>query len=163
MSKKTISSLVTIAILLVWGMIFGFPEPGNDTKTTSNTQTTQSSPALSSKPNSTHNNALLADSYKQKKSKIWMEVKVKVTRLLADDNDGSRHQKFIVESASGLSVLVSHNIDLADRVPVSRGDEITLRGRYEWSDRGGVLHWTHHDPRGNIEGGWIKFDGQTYH
>ena len=91
-----------------------------------------------------------------------MEAEVEVIRLLTDDSDGSRHQKFIVESASGLSVLVSHNIDLADRVPVSRGDKITLRGRYEWSDRGGVLHWTHHDPRGTIEGGWIKFDGQTY-
>lgn len=172
MSQKQVTTLVAIVILVIWGLIFGFPESdttnqvansppiakSNDPSTTNPTRQETSNKIGSSASN---DNAL-THSFKQKRSGIWMEVDMEVTRLLADDNEGSRHQKFIAESNSGHTVLVSHNIDLADRVPISRGDAITLRGRYEWNERGGVLHWTHHDPRGKMEGGWIKLDGQTY-
>ena len=60
------------------------------------------------------------------------------------------------------TVLVSHNIDLAPRVPAEEGDVILVRGQYEWNDRGGVLHWTHHDPKDWREGGWIEFEGERY-
>ncbi len=85
-----------------------------------------------------------------------------VTRTLPDDNEGSRHQKFILEMATGRTVLVSHNIDLAPRVPLRRGDTVTLRGEYEWNERGGVVHWTHHDPKDWREGGWIDHKGTRY-
>src|SRR5678816_7672 len=72
-----------------------------------------------------------------------------VTRVLSDDNDGSRHQRFIVSLASGQTLLISHNIDLAPRVDaLSVGDVVSFRGEYEWNDKGGVIHWTHHDPAG---------------
>jgi hypothetical protein len=28
---------------------------------------------------------------------------------------------------------------------------------YEWNDRGGLIHWTHHDPMGVDEGGHIVY------
>jgi len=40
--------------------------------------------------------------------------------------------------------------------------EITIRGEYEWNDKGGVIHWTHRDPRGRHENGWIQFNGIRY-
>ncbi len=164
MTQKKITTLVAIVILIAWGLIFGFPESDDNIQANNSAQQTEKNkPDISVIENSRANDdKQLIKSFKQKRSKVWMEVDMEVTRLLADDNEGSRHQKFIAKSSSGHTVLVSHNIDLADRVPLSRGDEITLRGRYEWTDRGGVLHWTHHDPRGRIEGGWIKFDGQSY-
>ena len=86
-----------------------------------------------------------------------------VERLLHDDNDDSRHQRFILRLGSGQSLLVSHNIDLAPRVAqLEEGDHIAFRGQYEWNDRGGVLHWTHRDPDGHRQGGWLQHRGVTY-
>lgn len=86
-----------------------------------------------------------------------------VVRTLADDSNGSRHQRFIVRLDSGLTLLVSHNINLAPRVDTLRaGDAIAFYGEYEWNSKGGVIHWTHHDPQGRHPGGWLKHGGRTY-
>ena len=96
------------------------------------------------------------------RSGVWLEAQGQVARVLSDDNEGSRHQRFVLELDDGHSVLVAHNIDLADRVPLAHSDLISLRGRYEWNERGGVIHWTHHDPDGRGPGGWVKLGGATY-
>lgn len=86
-----------------------------------------------------------------------------VSKVLPDDNDGSRHQRFLVTLPSGQTLLFAHNIDLAPRIPALRaGDPIAFRGVYEWNPKGGVIHWTHRDPGGRHEPGWIKHAGQTY-
>lgn len=86
-----------------------------------------------------------------------------VIRVLSDDSDGSRHQRFILRIASGESLLIAHNIDLAPRVAgLNVGDTVSFYGEYEWNDRGGLIHWTHHDPRGTHEGGWVEHDGRRY-
>ena len=82
--------------------------------------------------------------------------------MLADDSEGSRHQRFIVRLPNDHTVLIAHNIDLAQRVPLKMGDAVSFYGEYEWNDRGGVVHWTHHDPRNRREGGWIEHKGTTY-
>lgn len=89
-------------------------------------------------------------------------VEAEIVKLLPDDDEGSRHQRLLLALESGGTLLVSHNIDLAPRVPAEEGDMITVRGQYEWNDRGGVLHWTHHDPKQWREGGWIELDGERY-
>ena len=101
--------------------------------------------------------------YANKKSDVIVETNGEVIKLLADDNQGSRHQKFIIKLPSGHTVLVSHNIDLAPRINLLRkNDTIKIKGEYEWSERGGVIHWTHHDPAGRHEDGWIEYQGKTY-
>lgn len=101
--------------------------------------------------------------YREQQSGVVVEFGGEVSRVLADDLEGSRHQRFIIRVESGHTVLVSHNIDLAPRVEsLGRGDEIFVRGQYEWNDRGGVVHWTHHDPDGRRQGGWVRHGGQTY-
>ena len=86
-----------------------------------------------------------------------------VQTLLSDDNQGSRHQRFILRLASGQTVLVAHNIDLAARIASIRtGDTVEFHGVYEWNDKGGVVHWTHHDPAGRHIAGWLKHGGRTY-
>ncbi len=104
----------------------------------------------------------LMSAYRSRQSHLWVEVEGRVSRIFPDDTKGSRHQRFILRLNNGHTVMVAHNIDLARRVPLSKGDVLRIRGRYEWNARGGVLHWTHHDPRGHIRGGWIEFQGQRY-
>ncbi|MEM9292873.1 MAG: DUF3465 domain-containing protein [Acidobacteriota bacterium] len=86
----------------------------------------------------------------------------RVARVLPDDNEGSRHQRFILDVSGSRTLLVAHNIDLAPKAPLQQGDSVIVRGQYEWNNRGGVLHWTHHDPRGRRAGGWLEVDGQRY-
>ncbi len=100
--------------------------------------------------------------FEARRSGVWMETGGRISRLLSDDNDGSRHQRFILDVGDGHTVMVAHNIDLAERIPVGVGDTLSLRGRYEWNERGGVIHWTHHDPQGQEQGGWIRRDGTLY-
>ena len=97
-----------------------------------------------------------------RRSGVWLETGGRVKRVLSDDNDGSRHQRFILEVGAGYTVMVAHNIDLAERIPVSVGDILSVRGRYEWNERGGVIHWTHDDPQGREQGGWISRSGMFY-
>ena len=98
----------------------------------------------------------------QTDSQFWIGLNAKVIKLLKDDLSGSRHQKFLIRADTNLTLLVSHNIDLAPRVPVKQNDYISLQGRYEWNNRGGVIHWTHHDPKGKKAGGWISVNGKKY-
>ena len=96
------------------------------------------------------------------RSDLWLETRGRVIRVLRDDNEGARHQKFILQLDGGHSVLVAHNIDLARRIPAREGVSLSVRGRYEWNDRGGVIHWTHHDPDGREQGGWIEVGDVRY-
>ena len=106
---------------------------------------------------------ILARAYEQRLSNIQVEGQGVVQRLLSDDNDGSRHQRFILELASGHTLLISHNIDLAPRVAgLLKGDAVSFYGEYDWNEKGGVIHWTHHDPRKRHPAGWIKHDGRIY-
>lgn len=104
----------------------------------------------------------VADAFRDRRSDVQVEVSGRVDRTLPDDREGSRHQRFIVDLGDGLTVLVAHNIDLAPRVPLRAGDPVRVRGEYEWNDRGGVIHWTHHDPGGRRPGGWIEHGGERY-
>ena len=95
-------------------------------------------------------------------SKLGVTVHGKVIKTLKDDLKGSRHQKFLVKIDDNFTLLIAHNIDLAPRVPIEKGISVSVSGRYEWNNRGGVIHWTHHDPRGKKKGGWIRVNGKKY-
>lgn len=105
----------------------------------------------------------LADAFKTRTSNVQVQGSGQVVRLLSDDNDGSRHQRFIIALPSGQTILIAHNIDLAPRVAsIFNGDTIQFFGEYEWNPQGGVVHWTHKDPAGRHIAGWLKHKGVTY-
>ena len=58
--------------------------------------------------------------------------------------------------------MVAHNVEIAPRVPVEPGAQLRLAGEYDWNSRGGVIHWTHRDPEGEREGGWIRYGDRVY-
>jgi hypothetical protein len=105
----------------------------------------------------------LKRAFEQKQSNLQVAGRGVVTKLLRDDNKGSRHQRFVLRLAHGQTLLVAHNIDLAPRIDSLRqGDVVRFFGEYEWSDQGGVLHWTHDDPQGRHANGWLEHAGRRY-
>lgn len=59
-------------------------------------------------------------------------------------------------------MLIAHNLEVAPRVPLALGDRVGFRGLYEWNEQGGVVHWTHHDPFGEREGGYLRWRKRDY-
>ena len=105
----------------------------------------------------------MEENIKKKKRKPHIETFLSYTKILADDNKGSRHQKFLLKLPSKLTLLVAHNIDLSKKIEnLKEGDEVEFYGEYEWNNKGGVLHWTHHDPRKKHEDGWLKHKNVVY-
>ncbi len=100
--------------------------------------------------------------YDKSDSGAWIEASGIVIRLLSDDREAERHQRFVIDAGGGRTLLVLHNLEIAPRVPVGLGDRVRLRGMYEWNERGGLVHWTHRDPMGNEDGGFIRYRRQTY-
>ncbi len=88
--------------------------------------------------------------------------KVRVYKLLREDDEGLKHERFLVMLSDGTTVLVAHSLDKAPPVPVSPEDEIIIHGEYVWNAKGGVIHWTHHSDTPKHEGGWIDFKGKRY-
>ena len=69
--------------------------------------------------------------YKARKSSVMIYTQGDVIQILENDNKGSRHQRFILSTLDGVSLLIAHNIDLAQSVPLKVGDNIKVYGQYE--------------------------------
>ncbi|MBN1603700.1 MAG: DUF3465 domain-containing protein [Chitinispirillaceae bacterium] len=86
-----------------------------------------------------------------------------ITRILPDDTVGDRHQRMIVRLGNNQTLLIAHNIDLAFRVPnPATGKKLRFCGEYAWNDEGGVVHWTHKDPAGVHDDGYLEYQGKRY-
>lgn len=108
-------------------------------------------------------NRSVDDAFSTRAHNVQVEGAGIVVKVLRDDVEGSRHQKFLLRLPSGLTILIAHNIDLASRVEdLHAGDTVQFNGDYEWSEKGGVVHWTHRDPSGRHVAGWLKHNGRRY-
>lgn len=115
------------------------------------------------RPELSTNDKTIEKAFQNNQSNIQVGGSGKVIKILPDDTQGSRHQKFIIELNSGQTLLIAHNIDIAPRVSnLNEGDHINFYGEYEWNSKGGVVHWTHHDPSDRHAGGWINHSGKLY-
>jgi hypothetical protein len=121
---------------------------------------TQKSPAPAP-PSSGDRAAQIA--FRDHRSGISLTGQGIVTRVLSDDTSGDRHQRFILRLATGQTLLMAHNIDIAPRLPsLTSGAVVGFKGIYEWTAEGGTVHWTHRDPSGSHPGGWLEYRGSKY-
>jgi hypothetical protein len=156
--KQVIRSLMKKILLVVTVLIAGYSYFHKQTEPTQFNQT-----ANATESGNSSSDSLLLSAYSNHDSDIQVSGQGVVVRVLADDNEGSRHQKFIIKLASGQTLLVAHNIDIAPRISsIREGDSVQFNGEYEWNEKGGVIHWTHKDPNGSHAAGWLKHQGQTY-
>lgn len=107
-------------------------------------------------------NSAVEQAFTAKLSNVQVSGKGIVVKLLADDSKGSKHQRFLVKINAQQTLLFAHNIDLAPRVPLQVGDEVSFNGEYVYNPKGGIIHWTHHTPQGDHEAGWVMLNGQKY-
>ncbi len=106
----------------------------------------------------------ISKAYQNRLNGVQVSSSGTVVKLLDDDNEGSRHQRFILRLSNEQTLLVAHNIDLAPRIDtIALGDTVEFNGQYEFNSKGGVIHWTHDDPQGKHVSGWLKHNGQIYH
>lgn len=159
MSKKTnmgIGAVIALLIAVYLGIDVQPQNSGSDTLTKQQSETTLQSSVQD-------DTAKIAQAFQQRKNDVQVQAAGTVIALLSDDNEGSRHQRFILELGNGQTLLVAHNIDLAPRIErLQKGDSVEFFGEYEYSDKGGVIHWTHHDPQKRHVDGWLKHQGSIY-
>ena len=113
------------------------------------------------------NNAVINQLYQAKNPSVKRQVLGcgTVIKVLKDDNEGSRHQKFLVkiDNYPNITVLIAHNIDLAPRIEgIQAKNPIRFYGEYIYNDKGGVVHWTHRDPASRHQDGWLEYKGEQY-
>ena len=89
-------------------------------------------------------NTGIEQAFAHKKSDVQVSGQGVVVKLLPDDNKGSQHQKFLVKINAEQTLLFAHNIDLAARVPLQVGDEVTFSGEYVYNP---CLLYTSPSPR----------------
>jgi hypothetical protein len=120
-------------------------------------------PDISSSSRSGAKGVDLVDAYMQHQHGAQVSDEGEVIKVLFDDTQGAKHQRFIVRTKENFTILIAHNIDIAHRInTLKEGDTISFYGEYAWNEKGGVVHWTHRDPRGHHVAGWIKHKGVTY-
>ena len=144
---------ILLVVLIVWA-VTSLDSP-IETPSAASTNPATSSP--------TNTDAELARLFEEQASDVQIQGEGTVQRLLDDDNEGSRHQRFILRLDSGQTLLVAHNIDIAPYLTgLTVGDRVGFFGEYVYSDQGGTIHWTHHDPRARHVAGWLEWNGKKY-
>lgn len=111
------------------------------------------------------NDQAVCAAYSAGRSHVEVALDGTVTRLLGTaPGRVSPHEGFLMRLASGcdLIVRVEANTDFTGAIPLALGQRVSVKGEYEYYPRGGVVHWTHRDPRGRHEGGYIETAGHLY-
>jgi len=108
--------------------------------------------------------AAIVSDFHNHQSNVEVTADGNVVRLLPDRTSSTgTHEQFIVKLFSAdITVEVEHNISIGARAPVEEGDHVIVHGEYIWNAQGGLIHFTHHDPQGTHEGGYIQVNGKTY-
>lgn len=135
-------------------------------------KTNQPSESVTSIPNAKSSrlscdNAVIYRAYQQHNAQQKTQVLGcgNIIKVLKDDTDGSRHQRFLVklDGYPNITILIAHNIDLAARIPaVQAQTPIQFYGEYIYNPQGGVVHWTHKDPAARHQDGWLYYHYQRY-
>ncbi len=104
----------------------------------------------------------IMDAWGKRTSNILVEVEGRVALLMPVLEVKGRQQQFMVVLENGHRLVISHDLELSRSVPVEVNNKIRVKGEYDWTYGGGHIHWTHSDPTGDREGGWIEHLGIRY-
>lgn len=122
-----------------------------------------SADTTSSSSSDVGSNEQIESAFQAKRSHVQVQAHGVIEKVLPDDNQGLRHQRFIVRVNPQMNILIAYNIDIAPYIDdLKAGQPIAFDGEYIFNPKGGIVHWTHRDPQGHHPDGWIKYEGKTY-
>ncbi|HEY7981810.1 MAG TPA: DUF3465 domain-containing protein [Candidatus Eremiobacteraceae bacterium] len=111
-------------------------------------------------------NASALDAIAHGQSGTEVTVEGPVVRVLSTHSGAQGvHEQFIVAVRANNTeqdVLVADNISIGRAAPVHQGDDVTVRGELAIDPGGPVIHWTHNDPRGRHQSGFVRLGGVLY-
>jgi len=112
-------------------------------------------------------NAVVYDAWRAGRSHIEVTASGSVARVLGQRQGPSGdHEGFLVHlrgaDGHGLTVRVEDNVDITGPLTLKDGDDVVVRGEYIYDPRGGLIHYTHHDPRGRHVPGYVRVNGRLY-
>jgi hypothetical protein len=112
-------------------------------------------------------NAEIYAAWQQHRSPLEVTASGTVVKVLGIRSGPSgRHEGFLVHlsgnEAHDITIRVEDNIDLTGPIPLHSGDGVEIRGEYIFDPRGGIVHYTHRDPRGRHPSGYVRVNGRTY-
>ncbi|MDU5863580.1 MAG: DUF3465 domain-containing protein, partial [Acinetobacter sp.] len=125
MTNKKNLSIGGIIVLLI-AAYFGLDLSGHKKN-----QSPSSSPATQHTETTFSNDGIdtIKAAYDRRQSNVQVQGSGRVKAILREDNDGTKHQKFILVLKNGLSILVAHNIDLAPKIDdLHKGDIVEFNG-----------------------------------
>jgi hypothetical protein len=110
-------------------------------------------------------NAAICSAYSSGASGVEVIGRGSVLTVLGTSSGPSGpHEGFLLRLDGGCDLIlrIEDNTGLTGPIPVHAGETVTVKGEYETDATGGVIHWTHRDPRGRHIGGYIVAAGKTY-
>jgi hypothetical protein len=110
--------------------------------------------------------AAVCGAFSAQRSGVEVVAQGMVTRVLGvQAGRSSPHEGFLLRLDSGCAIVVrvEVNTDFTGSIPLSVGERVLVKGDYEYYSRGGVIHWTHRDPRGHHENGYVDVSGTMYY
>ena len=110
-------------------------------------------------------NGAVCAAYQAQRSRVEVVAHGTIARVLGVRSGRSGdHEGYLVRLDSGcnLTVKVETNVTLTGPVPLSDREAVVVKGEYEYESRGGVIHWTHRDPAGRHEPGYVRAGGAVY-
>lgn len=159
MMKQIVQIVVLLLIILVGGAYYTGYIPSYDEYITGQQEEKQPEDPLVV----IQNNPRLLAAYQNRITKLQIEGQGMIIKVLKDDDEGSKHQRLLLRVNKDQTLLITHNIDLAPRIPNPKvGEGIKFYGEYVWNNKGGLIHWTHKDPKKRHEDGWLLYQGKRY-
>ncbi len=115
----------------------------------------------------TSSNGAVYDAWRAHRSYVEVTASGSVAHVLGTRlGPSGMHQGFLLHltgaQGGGLTVRVEDNTDLTGPIPMRAGDAAVVRGEYIYDPRGGIIHYTHRDPRGRHPSGYVQVEGRLY-
>lgn len=106
--------------------------------------------------------AVVEKAFYDKQSDLMVEVTGEVIRVIDQAKNNPKHQEFQMRLPTGQLLLVVHRNDSNEWIPLAANDMVVVRGRYLWSEMGGIIRDTQRDSSMERMHGWVKHKGERY-